>query len=484
MECSMAFEKVPRRGLEIGGILLGRSASEENTTTFWIDGFLAVDSEHRLGPSYLLSESDLGHLQHQLDVSGDRCVGIYRSQTRAKQLSVDESDVQLCGQCFQGRPSLFLMLAPALGRAAFFIRADGNMECIGEFALPAAGTTLSDDGNRRRHQRPRLAPPRPGLARRESPHDPPTQQGALHDRHPALPAEVPAPSRYWKWRYAAALIAILFFVTGVGGLIPSFAARAGRDLSASRLVALKIQPLGSTLRILWDPSSAALRGANRVVLHVRDGDYEGDRDLLISEVRSGTTVYQPRSEDVFFRLDVYSGAPTAAGSVRVIGASRNAGKAPSLKQSGTNVLAAPTPVNASPPRQENRVQLIPKSGDVSDRWLGMSLRPVTRDEALASQLPQTYGLLITHVDPLRSASGLESGDILVALNGQRIADARELKLKIAEMNPATTPTLAVFRHGEIHQLEVNFGKAGGAAQTAAADIRPGGTSVIVPPGPR
>src|ERR1700675_3272061 len=77
IECSMAFENVPRRGLEIGGILLGRTETEENSTTFWVDGFLAVEPEHRLGLSYLLCESDLARLKDGLGRCGRGCVGIY-----------------------------------------------------------------------------------------------------------------------------------------------------------------------------------------------------------------------------------------------------------------------------------------------------------------------------------------------------------------------------------------------------------------------
>jgi hypothetical protein len=499
LECSMAFEKVPRRGLEIGGILIGRTETEENTTTFWVDGFLAVDSEHRWGPSYLLSESDLAHLQHQLDMCGRGCVGIYRSQTRARRLALDEADVKLCGQCFQASPALFLMLAPALKRAAFFSRADGELQSIGEFALPM-GKTLPD-GSNRQHQRSHIALQKRELPSRAVPHDPPTQLDGLRDRkareiqkQPSCVATIPAspagdPTK-WRGRYAAALIAILFLLVGAGGLIRFFATRAGRDLSAPKFVDLKIQPVGSTLRLLWDPGSIPLRGATRVVLHVRDGDYQSDRDLAMSEIRSGSTAYEPRSEDVFFRLDVYSGAPAATGSVRVINAPHSveieARKAPSRNRPETDVLAGPAPVSASPPRLVSRVQQIPRTGDVSERWLGMSLRPVTRDVALASHLPQTYGFLITRVDAwgFAGTSGLESGDILVALNGQRIADTPELKLKIREMTRATTATVAIFRDGEIHQIEVHIGRVGSAGQSAAVGVRQRGTTVVAPPSPR
>src|ERR1700733_7187294 len=88
IECSTEFERVPRRGLEIGGLLLGRTTTEGNKTTFWVDGFRVVESEHRWGPSYLLSESDFARFQDEFGGCGGGCVGTYRSQTRAKQLTL------------------------------------------------------------------------------------------------------------------------------------------------------------------------------------------------------------------------------------------------------------------------------------------------------------------------------------------------------------------------------------------------------------
>ena len=57
-EVWMAFKRVPRRGLEIGGVLLGAARRSEQVTTFRMEGYETVESEHRSGPSYLLSETD------------------------------------------------------------------------------------------------------------------------------------------------------------------------------------------------------------------------------------------------------------------------------------------------------------------------------------------------------------------------------------------------------------------------------------------
>ena len=83
-----AFKAVPRRGLEIGGILLGRAVSEDDITTFLIEGSQPVGSEHRSqGPSYVLSESDFAGFQEELKKNGAASIGTYRSHTRSEQLA-------------------------------------------------------------------------------------------------------------------------------------------------------------------------------------------------------------------------------------------------------------------------------------------------------------------------------------------------------------------------------------------------------------
>src|ERR1700680_1514261 len=63
MEARVAFKRGPRRGLEIGGILLGRVDTRDEATAFWIEGFESIESEHRSGPSYIPSQRDFALLQ-------------------------------------------------------------------------------------------------------------------------------------------------------------------------------------------------------------------------------------------------------------------------------------------------------------------------------------------------------------------------------------------------------------------------------------
>jgi S1-C subfamily serine protease len=165
-------------------------------------------------------------------------------------------------------------------------------------------------------------------------------------------------------------------------------------------------------------------------------------------------------------MDAYPAAPTATGSVQVI-------------NSPAHLASHPAPAIREIPAQQQAVRVPPRNIESipkdANTWLGMSLRPITRDLAQASHLPQTYGLLVARVDARSPAaiSGLESGDILLALDAQRIADIQDLEAKVREKSHGGSATLAVFRNGAIRQIEVNVRTTPrGAAQSAAVAVQP------------
>jgi hypothetical protein len=141
-EAWMAFKSVPRRGLEIGGILLGTVDRNEETTTFHVEGYITVDSEHRSGPSYLMSEADLARLQGALCEHADDCIGAYRSHTRSHELAPQDQDSNLLRQCCADADTVFLMLCPSLKTATLFVHVDGNFRRIRELGLTSAVSSL------------------------------------------------------------------------------------------------------------------------------------------------------------------------------------------------------------------------------------------------------------------------------------------------------------------------------------------------------
>src|SRR5436305_10604361 len=52
------FQSLPRRGLEVGGFLLGTTRREGDAIVVEINKFEPLECEHAVGPSYLLSAMD------------------------------------------------------------------------------------------------------------------------------------------------------------------------------------------------------------------------------------------------------------------------------------------------------------------------------------------------------------------------------------------------------------------------------------------
>ena len=80
-----AFQSVPRRGAETGGILVGSKTFHGDRPVIIVESAEPIECEHRAGPSFLLSPRDLEGLAAQmrrLEAEGLVVVGYYRSHTR------------------------------------------------------------------------------------------------------------------------------------------------------------------------------------------------------------------------------------------------------------------------------------------------------------------------------------------------------------------------------------------------------------------
>lgn len=112
-----------------------------------------------------------------------------------------------------------------------------------------------------------------------------------------------------------------------------------------------------------------------------------------------------------------------------------------------------------------------KNGKVTRGWLGVSIQPVTQEIAKAFHLSDNYGALISDVasESPAARSGLETGDIVLDVDGQKIEDSRALQLKIGTMSPGTSVKLTVFRNGATRDITVTLG------ETPAAASQPGET---------
>ncbi len=286
----------PRRDLETGGLLLGHIDSTDDTTTFWVEGFQPIESEHRSGPSHVLSESNFARLLETVTNSGSTSIGLYRRRTRSERLIVNNPDIELFERFFPARDALFLLLGPALGVAAFFARIEGNLKCVHEFA-PAS----SPSGARLRHD------PSSSLA---SQLDPPEEISPG-------PAALKTGSGLKPGRWLIGALITILVLAAAARMLPYLLRRPSAPARIGESLHLTVERAGPSLRLIWDRDSTTLHGAARVILHLQDGDNRSDRDLSPSEVSAGSFTYEPKTSAVTFRLDVYSEEPAASALVQV-----------------------------------------------------------------------------------------------------------------------------------------------------------------------
>ncbi len=104
-------------------------------------------------------------------------------------------------------------------------------------------------------------------------------------------------------------------------------------------------------------------------------------------------------------------------------------------------------------------QLIDK-GRVVRGWLGVLIQPVNSSVAQAFDLEEAKGALVGDVEPGSPAAeaGLETGDVILEVNGEPVEDVRDLRLKIARAGPDQTVNLQVVRDGKQMDVPVTLGE--------------------------
>ena len=112
-----------------------------------------------------------------------------------------------------------------------------------------------------------------------------------------------------------------------------------------------------------------------------------------------------------------------------------------------------------------------EKGTVSRGWIGVQIQPVTQDIADSMGLKKAEGALVA--DPQKDGpaakAGINSGDIITAVNGQPIKDARELARIIGGLAPGSAVKLDVLRNGKSKVVNLNLGKLPNARE-AKADV--------------
>ena len=121
-------------------------------------------------------------------------------------------------------------------------------------------------------------------------------------------------------------------------------------------------------------------------------------------------------------------------------------------------------------------------GVVSRGWIGVHIQPVTAEIAESLGMKGNEGALVAEPQAGSPAAkaGIESGDVITAVNGHPVKDARDLARQIGGMTPGASAKLSVWRKGDETTFSLTLGempKERDARAGTGTDSKPTGTDV-------
>lgn len=120
-----------------------------------------------------------------------------------------------------------------------------------------------------------------------------------------------------------------------------------------------------------------------------------------------------------------------------------------------------------------------KDGKVRRGMLGVNIQNITEDTARALDLKDRSGILVSNVKSGSAAdkAGIKRGDIITAINGEKIEDSNVLRNKVAGTLPGTAIKLTVVRDGEPLEMTATLDEFNlSDSQRAEPGADPDGTS--------
>ena len=341
------FLALPRRGIEVGGLLFG----EINPKGMRIEGFEEVPCEHRYGPSYALSESDRAQMAELLknrDAIQPPVAGFFRSFA-SREPAIEEADETFVREHFPKGYLAFLMLQPKSAEdcvASLRLFRDGQVlpdiedaatdfgtpwappeeppspEALVSAGSPAPGALEPISEAPRpisEAPRPISEAPRPTSEAKNLYELPPafrsrekefaparegTPQAALQREPSWRTDDAVKPSRAW-----IPAVILLAAACAAGGYAVGLRERGvpWTDLH------LNARNNGGQLELSWDGSAKPSAEASRGLLVVGNGTTHRDIELSPAEIRRGSFALPSAGGDVALRLVLFRGGREVAG---------------------------------------------------------------------------------------------------------------------------------------------------------------------------
>ena len=120
---------------------------------------------------------------------------------------------------------------------------------------------------------------------------------------------------------------------------------------------------------------------------------------------------------------------------------------------------------------KNVIAQLKDKGSVSRGWIGVQIQPVTADIADSLGLKKAEGALVAEPQANGPAAkaGIESGDVIIAVNGESVKDARELARTIGGLAPGNAVKLNVLHKGQDKVINLTLGQLPNTVE-AKADL--------------
>ena len=285
-----AFAAVPKRGAEVGGILLG-TIQDGAVSMVRVEDYEPVKCEHKTGPSFVLSDEDRTAFRQACDdwqpdeLRPMYAVGFYRSHTRDS-LSLAPEDHELLDEFFPSPAHIAMLIKPYGSKpslAGFFFREDGVFPKLTSLEFPFRRRELTGSDA-------------PLVAAASHPEAHPMFRPNSSKSHSGLRSAIWIPLSFVFLLFGVALGLMIALARG-----SSSSARESEDFS----LGLSVSRSDDNLSVRWDRDAAAIHAADRGVLEIEDGGYTKSVDLDTAQLKNGSIIYRNSSGTVRFRLTVY-----------------------------------------------------------------------------------------------------------------------------------------------------------------------------------
>lgn len=326
------FGAVPKRGAEVGGILLGRATTGEKTVVT-IDDYELMPIEYKRSPSYLLSEEDARTFEGVVERAKNntdpllRPVGYFRSHTRDG-IGLGPEDLAILNLYFPEPEAVALIVKPFASRvsqAGFYFKEGDKFQTgqpLLEFPFRRRDldpqSAAAERGNRHAERQPLQAMPGARHHNETRPSGGRVEEGARPQRAESTVEPVAAvaasaasvsvdlrskPRAGWVWvplSFIFLLLGVLLGFQAALSMRPQLPAGSNVPYNLN----VTVTKSGNNLQIKWDRQALAIRTAQKGLLTIEDGNYSKPVPLNALDLQSGSVVYPPYSDHVRLRLDV------------------------------------------------------------------------------------------------------------------------------------------------------------------------------------